>query len=179
VVSARLRHRSRTLAMQAEVCRAARTSVGRAFLRGSRGAREVELDPCRAQPVTDIAATTVTLGRFDGSRPVWERRYEHGMALTATISERLDEAREVLTAALGDAPAGTPRAMILVQLAQVAARQGRADDALALVREARSLVPAPGPAVLRVDAARENDADVAHHTPPGYARCRYCISAST
>ena len=38
---------------------------------------------------------------------------------------------------------------------------------------------APGTALLRVDAAREHDADLAHHTPPGYARCRYCISAST
>ena len=38
--------------------------------------------------------------------------------------------------------------MVLVQLAQVAAKQGRADDALALVREARTLLPPPGPPVL-------------------------------
>jgi hypothetical protein len=147
-ITGRLRHRSRTLAMQAEVCRVARTSAGRAFLRGAKGTREVELDPCRRQPITEIASTTVTLGRFDGPRPAWERRYEHGMALVATISERLDEARTVLQSALAEAPSGTPRAMVLVQLAQVASRQGRTDGALALVREARSLVPAPGPAVL-------------------------------
>ena len=43
--------------------------------------------------------------------------------------------------------------MILVQLAQVASRQGRADDALALIAEARPLLPSPGPAVLDAVAA--------------------------
>lgn len=143
-ITARLRHRSRTLAMQAEVCRASKTPDGRAFLHGAKGAREVELDPCRAQPITQIAETTVVLG---AATPSWERLYEHGMALTSTISERLDESRTVLDQALAAAPDGKPRAMVLVQLAQVASKQGRADDALALVRQARALVPAPGPAV--------------------------------
>jgi predicted Zn-dependent protease len=85
------------------------------------------------------------------------------MALVATVSERLDEARMVLEAALAaaDGRAGPPgsvgekraRAMILVQLAQVASRQGRVDDALALVAEARPLLPSPGPAVLDAVAA--------------------------
>jgi len=43
--------------------------------------------------------------------------------------------------------------MILVQLAQVASRQGRVDDALALIAEARPLLPSPGPAVLDAVAA--------------------------
>ena len=43
--------------------------------------------------------------------------------------------------------------MILVQLAQVASRQGRVDDALALVAEARPLLPSPGPAALDAIAA--------------------------
>ncbi|HET7499439.1 MAG TPA: multiheme c-type cytochrome [Kofleriaceae bacterium] len=159
-VTARLRHRSRTLRMQRAVCEAARTADGRAFLAGARGAREVVLDPCSPQPVTQIAETAVQLGRGAATasrpgRPAWERMYEHGMALVATVSERLDEAREVLAAALAAAPAGDPRAraMILVQLAQVASRQGRVDDALALVAEARRLLPAPGPAVLDAVAA--------------------------
>jgi predicted Zn-dependent protease len=77
------------------------------------------------------------------------------MALVATVSERLDEARTVLDAALAAAPAGDKRAraMILVQLAQVASKQGRADDALALIAEARPLLPAPGPPVLDAVAA--------------------------
>jgi tetratricopeptide (TPR) repeat protein len=143
--TARLRHRSRTLAMQAEVCRAAKLPDGRAFLAGAKGAREVDLDPCKPQPITLIAQTTIALDRPHAD---WERLYEHGMALTSTVSERLDESRSVLERALALAPAGRPRAMVLVQLAQVASKQGRVDDALALVAQARALVPAPGPAVL-------------------------------
>jgi tetratricopeptide (TPR) repeat protein len=155
--TARLRHRSRTLRMQRAVCDAARTGDGRAFLAGAKGAREVVLDPCRAQPITLIAEARVELGRGarPAARPAWQRLYEHGMALIGTVSERLDEAHTVLTAALAAAPAGDPRAraMILVELAQVASRQGRADEALALIAEARPLLPRPGPAVLdAVDA---------------------------
>jgi len=157
-VTARLRHRSRTLKMQQAVCEAARTATGRAFIAGAKGAREVVLDPCKPQPITLIAETHVELGRgarLTTARPAWERMYEHGMALVATVSERLDEARTVLAAALAAAPAGEPRAraMILVQLAQVASKQGRAEDALALVAEARPLLPSPGPAVLDAVAA--------------------------
>lgn len=156
-VTARLRHRSRTLRMQRAVCEAAKTAAGQAFIAGARGAREVVLDPCKLQPITRVAETRVELGR--GARPItrpaWERMYEHGMALVGTVSERLDEARTVLDAALAAAPAGDPRAraMILVQLAQVASRQGRVDDALALVAEARPLLPSPGPPVLDAVAA--------------------------
>jgi hypothetical protein len=150
VVTARLRHRSRTLAMQAEVCRAARTAEGRAFLHGAKGAREVELDPCRAQPITLIAERTVELG---SDAPTWERLYEHGMALTATVSERLEESQRVLERALAMAPAGKPQASVLVQLAQVAAKQGRVEDALALVAKARAMLPAPGPAALEATEA--------------------------
>lgn len=143
-VEARLRHRSRTLAMQAEVCRAATTDAGEQFLVGAKGAREVELDPCRPQPITLIAKTRVARG----APPSWDKVYEHGMALTTVVSERLDEAKTVLDLALALAPPGKPRAMVLVQLAQVAAKQGRADDALALVAQARALLPPPGPPVL-------------------------------
>jgi len=143
-VTARLRHRSRTLAMQAEVCRAAKTRDGNAFLSGAKGAREVTLDPCKSQPITLIDDATVTLGEA----PNWERLYEHGMALTATISERLEESRGILEQSLALAPAGKPRAMVLVQLAVVASKQGRVDDALALIADARKLLPPPGPPVL-------------------------------
>ncbi|HEY0481447.1 MAG TPA: multiheme c-type cytochrome [Kofleriaceae bacterium] len=159
-VTARLRHRSRTLRMQRTVCEAARTSAGRAFLAGARGAREVVLDPCKPQPITLVAETRIEVGRGarpSSARPAWERMYEHGMALVATISERLDEAHTVLEAALAAVPAGDAgargRAMVLVQLAQVASKQGRADDALALIAQARALLPRPGPPVLDAVAA--------------------------
>jgi len=157
-VTARLRHRSRTLRMQRAVCDAARTAAGRAFLAGARGAREVVLDPCKPQPITLVAETRAEVGpgaRPQTARPAWDRMYEHGMALVATVSERLDEARAVLDAALAAAPAGDKRAraMILVQLAQVASKQGRADDALGLIAQARPLLPSPGPPVLEAVAA--------------------------
>ena len=155
-VTARLRHRSRTLQMQAEVCRAAKTDEGKQFIAGAKGARDVVLDPCKAQPITLIAETTEEIGEGAherSTRPMWEREYEHGMALTSTISERLEEARAVLESALAKAPAGRERAMVLVQLSWVASRQGRVEDALALVAEARTLLPAPGPAVLDAIAA--------------------------
>ena len=105
----------------------------------------VVLDPCKPQPITLIAETHVQLGAGavnTATRPAWEREYEHGMALVATVSERLEEARTVLEGALAVAPTGRPRAMVIVQLARVASKQGRVDDALALVAEARGAAAA-------------------------------------
>jgi tetratricopeptide (TPR) repeat protein len=150
-VTARLRHRSRTLQMQEEVCRAAKTADGKQFLSGAKGARDVTLDPCKPQPITLIAEATLEFGPGAhelSQRPPWERMYEHGMALVAVVSERLDEAKNILDAALAIAPDPRARAMIITQLAWVASKQGRSDDALALVAQARALLPQPGPAVL-------------------------------
>jgi tetratricopeptide (TPR) repeat protein len=159
-VTARLRHRSRTLAMQQEVCRAAMTPEGKQFITGAKGARYVDLDPCKPQPITLIAETHVQLGTgavIGSARPAWERMYEHGMALVNTVSERLEEAKAVLEQALVAAPAASggnakPKAMVIVQLAWVASKQGRVDDALALVAQARTILapgkPDGGPAVL-------------------------------
>ena len=152
-VTARLRHRSRTLKMQASVCAAAKTIEGKAFIAGAQGARDVVLDPCKPQPITLIAETKVELGtgaKVLSARPAWEREYEHGMALVNTVTERLEESKKVLETALAAVPTDNQRAraMVLVQLGWVADKQGRVDDALALVAEARTLLPTPGPAVL-------------------------------
>lgn len=168
-VDARLRHRTRTLRMQAEACAAITTASGQAFRAGTRAARDADLDPCAPQPITEIAATSVWLGAgVDDAAaraaaagltraPAWARLYEHGMALGAVVGERLDEPRAVLEAALALAPAGAdgdrPRAMILAQLASVAGKQGRTDDALALIDRARALLPDPEPPVLDFVAA--------------------------
>jgi hypothetical protein len=163
-VTARLRHRSRTLRMQEAVCREARTQEGRAFIAGARGARDVELDPCRPQPITLIAEASVQIGAgvaAAAKRPAWERMYEHGMALVGTVTERLEEARGVLEAALAAAPDPKARAMVAIQLGWVASKQGRVDDALALVANARAELaktaepgkPPPNPPVLDAVAA--------------------------
>ncbi|MBK7538308.1 MAG: hypothetical protein IPI49_23670 [Myxococcales bacterium] len=108
-VTARLRHRARTLIQQGEVCDVARSADGKKFLQGARGARDVKIDPCAPQPITLIAESTVTLAGLapskPSSRPAWERMYEHGMALTSVVSERLDEARQVLEAARAEVSA--------------------------------------------------------------------------
>ncbi len=163
-VTARLRHRSRTLRMQETVCKASRTKVGQAFIHGAKGARDVVLDACKAQPITLIAQTRIEAGQgaaISTTRPAWERMYEHGMALVATVTERLEEARAVLAAALLQAPDARARAMITIQLGWVASKQGRVEEALALVARARALLastvkpgqPAPNPAVLDAVAA--------------------------
>ncbi len=61
----------------------------------------------------------------------------------------------MLETALAAVPADDKRAraMVLVQLGWVASKQGRVEDALALVAEARPLLPTPGPAVLDAVAA--------------------------
>lgn len=147
-VTARLRHRSRSLKLQAAACREARTPAGQAFLDGARGARDVSLDPCRPQPITLIAEARVELGagaRAATARPAWERVYEHGMALVASLVQRLGEARHVLEAALALAPDDRARAMVHAQLGWVASRQNRVDDALAHVAAARRLLGAEPP----------------------------------
>jgi predicted Zn-dependent protease len=154
-VTARLRHRSRNLHVQAEACRAARKPDGAAFLAGARGARDVELDPCKPQPITLIADARIEIGdgaRTSADRPAWEREYELGMALASTIVTRLDEARTVLEAARAAAPDARARAMVAVQLGWVASRQNRVDDAVALVREARELLGAEPPVLAAVVA---------------------------
>jgi hypothetical protein len=158
-VTARLRHRSRTLAMQAEACASARTPEGAQFLTGAKKNRDVVLDPCRPQPITLVAEARVELGagaRATTARPAWERIYEHGMALVANTVLRADEARGVLAEARARAPDARARAQVTVQLGWVAAKQGRVGEALALVDETRALLattvapgaPAPVPAVL-------------------------------
>ncbi|MBE7448309.1 MAG: hypothetical protein HS111_05315 [Kofleriaceae bacterium] len=145
----------------------------KAFLRQARGLREMHVDPCAPQPVTEIARTTAWLGtgwqaaaakagaaaRAASAAPeaAWERTYEHGMGLIGVISERLDEPRQVLEHALGQL-AETPetaraRAMLLVQLGSVLGKQGRTDEALAALERARALLPPPGPPVIDTLAA--------------------------
>jgi len=150
-VDARLRHRSRSLADQQVVCDESKTAVGRAFAAGARAARGIDLDPCQPQPITEITSTTAWLGGSPPagaprpSRPRWERTYELGMALVGEVTEELDEAKAILGAAAVQTPRGPAgdraRGMIDVQLGWVLGRQGRTDEALAVLDRARRLLP--------------------------------------
>src|SRR5262249_14896262 len=63
-----------------------------------------------------------------------------GMALVATVSERLEEAKSVLEHALAEAPDARAKAMVTIQLGWVASKQRRVDDALALGAATRELL---------------------------------------
>jgi tetratricopeptide (TPR) repeat protein len=169
-VRARLRHRSRNLIVQQAVCRDANEPAGKAFLTQAGVQRDMRVDPCAPQPVTEIAKTSVWVGagweakttsgaRAEGHAPeaAWERTYEHGMGLIGVISERLDEPRQVLEHALAQLPDSAEharaRAMVMTQLGSVLGRQGRTDESIAVLEQARALLPAPGPPAIDTIAA--------------------------
>jgi tetratricopeptide (TPR) repeat protein len=181
-VRARLRHRSRGMIVQQAVCAESKTAAGRAFLLQARDQRDMRVNPCAAQPVTEVASTRVWMGegweaamergggrggggsggsgvRVKSFAPeaAWERMYEHGMGLIGVITERLDEPRQVLEHALTQIPEtaemARPRAMVLVQLGSVLGRQGRTDEAIAVLEKARGLLPAPQPPAIDAIAA--------------------------
>lgn len=159
-VEARLLHRSRTLELADETCRESRTKRGEAFLRATEAMTGQRLDPCAEMPVTEIASHQLTLGHAASSdaRPDHERLWELGMALYHQVQERLPEARDALAAAeqaldragLPQAEHDEALARILAGLGTVAARQGRADEALALADRVELLAPThPYPHLLR------------------------------
>lgn len=172
-IRARLRHRTRNMIVQQAVCRESKKPDGQAFLKQARDQRDMRVNPCAPQPITEIAATTVWMGagweaaaakagataRAQGFAPdaAWERSYEHGMGLIGVITERLDEPRQVLEHALSTIPetpdTARPRAMVMVQLGSVLGRQGRTDEAIAILEKARALLPAPQPPAIDAIAA--------------------------
>jgi tetratricopeptide (TPR) repeat protein len=153
-VTARLRHRSRSLALQRAACEETKSATGRPF------AAVEKLDPCAPQPVTDIAVTKVILGGPASARPdrppVWRRLVDHAYGLSHALQERLDEARPSLDRALAEVNAhGSPRdrAEVLAALARLEAHEGRTADALARLDQAAALLPGhPALAALRGDA---------------------------
>lgn len=169
-VRARLLHRSRNLRLQRAACADYESERSRAFTRAGAELRGASLDPCVPQPVTTIAQTRVSIG--DGTVPTmapnsWRRLYEHGLAWTHAVQERLDEARPSLLAALAELDrdpdaAARDRAAVLTALGRLAGRQGRTDEALEFLDRADALVPehpavaaARGAALTRVWRWRE------------------------
>ncbi len=140
---AKLRHRSRNLAVQASACAHSKTAESRAFDAGfvKNYAFAKALDPCTVQPIIDVAAATADVGAAPLPRTLdFDRAYAWGQGLLHVMSERLDEAREPLI--LADAAARNPRehAMALALLGQLAAKQGRVDDAFGRLAEAQKAI---------------------------------------
>ena len=136
-VTARLRHRSRNLELQSNVCDASRTPRGRAFLAEVAHRTGVALDPCKPQPVTDVAASDLWLGagaeaHADDERhpgTPFDRAFAHALGLTHALEEYVGDARAPALRALSLASNERERAMAYALLAQVAAREGNADEA--------------------------------------------------
>lgn len=161
-VEATLRHRRHNRQVQTAACEASRTERGLAFTANAESRGRPGLDACAEQPVTRIAQSVIWLGAGSEERagsgraldPTGERLYDHALALTHELQERLDDARPSLAAALeafGDDD--RQQAAVHALLASVAGRQGRVAEALEEVGRAEALVGRhPALARLRGDA---------------------------
>jgi tetratricopeptide (TPR) repeat protein len=159
-VTARLRHRTRNLALQGAICDEAKTERGAAFQASATIYRGEALDPCTPQPITEVAEAVVYLGGEapPGEAPkraAWRRLYEHGLGLSRALQERVGEARPSLEKALTLlAPEEKrERAMVLAVFAAVAGRQGRTEEAREWLAKAEADAPGhPALAALKGDA---------------------------
>ncbi len=143
-ITARLRHRSRTLELQRAACADAKTARGKAF----RG--KTPLDPCPAQPVLEVARSEVWIGSGWEKRageprlPAWKRLLDHAYGMQHAVQERLDEARPSLDAALAELErGGSPfdRGRVLAAYAWLESHEGRTEDALRRIDQAAQLIP--------------------------------------
>lgn len=155
-ITARLRHRSRNLILAQHACAEDGTTTGRAFAAHALARHGSALRPCIGQPVTDIATTSIWVGQTPSDdsqhkrdRPridAWRRLYEHGLAWTHAVQERLDEARPSLLEALrllsrNDQATARDSAMVMTALGLLAGRQGRTDEALSWLDRAQESLP--------------------------------------
>ena len=147
-VTARLRHRSRDLALARAACADAKTSRGASFAREVTRRTGGPMDPCAAEPVTEVAEERggARDGRDrgpGGPKPTWRRLYDDGLGLLHALQEDVEAARPSLERALEVLPPGAERerAMILDALAEVSIREGRTDEALQRLDEAAALAP--------------------------------------
>jgi tetratricopeptide (TPR) repeat protein len=148
-VTARLRHRSRELALARAACADMRTARGAAFAREVRKRTDAPLDPCAPEPVTDVATAEVRVGHGSAAAAptagqlAWRRLYDHALGLLHALQEDVDAARPSLERALELAPPGDDRAraMVLHAMAEVAIREGRTEEALQRLDEAERAAP--------------------------------------
>ncbi|MGF1466353.1 MAG: multiheme c-type cytochrome [Sandaracinaceae bacterium] len=154
-VRARLRHRRHPRPLREAACAAQRSARGQAFDAAVRRRGRPSADACAEAPITDLGESRTVLdpaldqgSRAAADAPAWRRLFDLGLGLAGQVQEHLDEARAPLEAALRLAP-GARRPMILGQLARVAARQGRVEEALDHAARAEEL-GGPHPALDRV-----------------------------
>ncbi len=146
-VTARLRHRSRNLTLQAATCANAKTPRGQQFSAAvAKRTGAPAPDPCILQPITEVAEATIALG---GEIPApdaraWQRLFDHALGMTKALQEQVDEARPSLERALALLPAAgadRARAMVMALYGAVAVREGRTDEAMKWLDGAEALAP--------------------------------------
>ena len=151
-VGVRLRHRRNNLTTQKQACKSFKTARGQALFAASKKFLGRGADPCIEQPIIDMQVAKATL-RSDGytlpKKAAWRRWYERGLALQKQLSERLPEAHDSFDRALAaldhdktmyKQQRDLRRAIVLVGKAQVYARQGSLEKAIATFDAAEKLV---------------------------------------
>ncbi len=144
---AKLRHRSRSLAVQEATCAAAKSDEARAFDDGfeKNYAFAKRLDACKLQPILNIGESSAELGPGAPARDTsrdFDRAYAWAQGAMHVLGERLDEARAPLAIAETAARNATERAMTSSLLGALDAKQGRVTEALAHVADAEKQIGA-------------------------------------
>ena len=150
-VKARVVHRKHSLGFQALACDASRSERGVAFALGANARGKVALDPCIEQPITEVGAATVWMGRGasgrastgGAARPTIERLLTQGLALLHSKQEHVQVAKPSIDRALRlarDSGAPELQARALVLRARLSAIQGRLNEALAFTSRAETLI---------------------------------------
>ena len=159
-VDARLLHRKHSLQFQALACEASRTDRGVHFAQGAEKRGKVALDPCLEQPVTEVGAATVWMGRGaseqkptgGAGRPVIERLLTQALALLHAKQEHVHVAKPSIERALHlarESKSSVLSARALVLRARLSSVQGRPNEAAAFTERAKALI-GPNPVLDRV-----------------------------
>lgn len=144
-IEAVLRARRHPVPFSRFACESARGERGRAFDAAASAAEMTPLDACAPEPVVDVASFSSAAI----TRPLWERLYEHALAASHDVQEALGLSERTAHLALDAAPDDPRvRAAILTLEADVLARTGRRDEALAVAARAEALI-GPHPAIDR------------------------------
>jgi tetratricopeptide (TPR) repeat protein len=159
-IQARLVHRKHSLQFQAFACDASRSERGLGFAVGAVTHGKIALDPCIEQPVTEVGAVTVWMGRGaterartgGAARPTIARLLTQALALLHAKQEHVHVAKPSIDRALHLArKAESPllQAQALVLRARLSSIQGRPNEAVAFTQRAEILI-GPNPVLDRV-----------------------------
>ncbi len=150
-IDARLMHRKHSRQFQRAACEASQSERGRAFAGFAEALGKIALDPCRRQPITEIASATAWMGEGatdrvslgGAARPRIERLLNQALGLLRGTQEHLDLAKPSLNRARALARAsGSTDASARVELlfARLASLQGQTDEAVSATKRAQALV---------------------------------------